>query len=55
MKTNMRYAVRATITDPEGKLIWTTDTVHSVDPTRFEQDLGRSIWFALVTARRLQA
>lgn len=40
LKTNMRYAVRATITDPEGKLIWTTDTVHSVDPTRFEQDLG---------------
>nr|WP_047167053.1 YbaY family lipoprotein [Sphingomonas sp. Y57] len=40
LKTNMRYAVRATITDPEGKLIWTTDAVHSVDPTRFEQDLG---------------
>ncbi|WP_243855566.1 YbaY family lipoprotein [Sphingobium vermicomposti] len=40
LKTNMRYAVRATITDPAGKLLWTTDTVHSVDPARFEQDLG---------------
>jgi putative lipoprotein len=40
LKTNMRYAVRATIADPAGKLLWTTDTVHSVDPTRFEQDLG---------------
>lgn len=28
------YAVRATITGPDGELQWTTDTVHPVDPTQ---------------------
>ncbi|MCB1649180.1 MAG: YbaY family lipoprotein [Pseudomonadales bacterium] len=42
LKTNMRYAVRATISSQSGSLLWTTDTVYPVDPdpTRLEQDLG---------------
>ncbi|MCB2050268.1 MAG: YbaY family lipoprotein [Novosphingobium sp.] len=40
LKTNMRYAVRATITDPSGRLEWTTDTVHMIDPDLMNQDLG---------------
>lgn len=40
LKTNMRYAVRATITDPFGRLAWTTDTVYPVEANVFEQNLG---------------
>ena len=35
-----RYAVRATIRDAAGALLWTTDTVHRVEPGRATQDLG---------------
>lgn len=40
VKTNLRYAVRATITAPSGRIAWTTDTVHLIDPTAMKQDLG---------------
>lgn len=40
IKPNMRYAVRATITDPAGNLMWTTDTVHMIDNAAPRQDLG---------------
>lgn len=40
LKTNMRYAMRATISNPSGQLAWTTDTVHSVDPEQRIQNLG---------------
>lgn len=40
IKTNMRYAVRATIRGADGALEWTTDTVHMIDPTQMTQDLG---------------
>lgn len=40
LKPNMRYAVRATIRDEQGKLLWTTDTVYLIDPVRSVQDLG---------------
>ncbi|MEZ5366847.1 MAG: META domain-containing protein [Bryobacterales bacterium] len=39
LKPNMRYVVRAVIRDPEGKLLWTTDTAYSVDPTKASQEL----------------
>jgi len=35
-----RYAVRAAINDPDGRLAWTTDTAHLIDPAQQEQDLG---------------
>ena len=40
LKTNMRYAVRATLRAPDGSLAWTTDTTHPIDPTLENQDLG---------------
>ena len=40
IKPNMRYAVRATITDPAGNLAWTTDTIHLIDNTAPRQDMG---------------
>jgi putative lipoprotein len=40
LKTNMRYAVRATINDLNGALLWTTDRVYSIEPKQPEQDLG---------------
>ncbi|MCB1021848.1 MAG: META domain-containing protein [Acidobacteria bacterium] len=39
LKPNMRYVVRAVIHDPEGGLLWTTDTAYSVDPTKASQEL----------------
>lgn len=35
-----RYSVRATIEDSDGGLLWTTDTVHIVEPGTADQDLG---------------
>lgn len=35
-----RYAVRGRITQPDGRLLWTTDEVHSVDPGKSKNDLG---------------
>jgi len=49
LKTNLRYAVRATIKTPDGELAWTTDTVYLVDPTLESQDLGLLL---LVRAKR---
>lgn len=40
IKTNMTYAVRATLTTPEGKLAWTTDTLHTINPSELNQNLG---------------
>ena len=40
LRPNMRYVVRATITDPSGHLAWTTDTVHQIDPAAMVQDMG---------------
>lgn len=40
LNTGNTYAVRAIIRDSDGKLRWTTDTVHPVDPTQTEVDLG---------------
>ena len=40
IRPNMRYAVRATITDPAGNLIWTTDTIHLIDNAAPRQDMG---------------
>ncbi|SDW03375.1 putative lipoprotein [Marinobacter mobilis] len=40
LQHNHRYAVRAAIRDANGRLLWTTDTVHSVDPTQSGADLG---------------
>lgn len=34
------YALRAAIRSPEGRLAWTTDTVHAIDPALRDQDLG---------------
>jgi len=35
-----RYAVRGTITDPNGELLWTTDTAYMVDAAKGLNDLG---------------
>jgi putative lipoprotein len=35
-----RYAVRGTILDALGRLLWTTDTTHLIDPTQGTSDLG---------------
>jgi len=35
-----RYAVRGTILDSLGRLLWTTDTTHLIDPTQAAIDLG---------------
>ena len=35
-----RYAVRGMLQDSDGNLVWTTDTVHMIDPSALEQDLG---------------
>ncbi|WP_338466802.1 YbaY family lipoprotein [Novosphingobium sp. ZN18A2] len=48
IKTNRRYAVRATITDPQGRLAWTSDRVYPVGTSAYEQDLGT---IALVRVR----
>lgn len=40
IKTNMTYAVRATIRGADGALEWTTDTVHTIDTEPLMQDLG---------------
>ncbi|MDX1459363.1 MAG: YbaY family lipoprotein [Marinobacter sp.] len=38
-----RYAVRATIHDARGQLMWTTDTVHVIDPTQTGAELGELV------------
>lgn len=38
-----RYAVRATIHDGHGTLMWTTDRVHAVDPVAATTDLGELV------------
>ncbi|MEP3331253.1 META domain-containing protein [Sedimentitalea sp.] len=40
LNTGNTYALRAIIRDSDGKLRWTTDTIHQVDPTQAEADLG---------------
>lgn len=40
LKPAGRYAFRATIEDPAGRLMWTTDSAHMVDPSATAQDLG---------------
>lgn len=40
LQHNHRYAVRAVIRDVRGNLLWTTDTVHSIDPQQSGADLG---------------
>lgn len=40
LKTNMRYAVRATISTSDGALAWSTDTSYPVNPSLPAQDLG---------------
>ena len=40
MQRNARYAVRATITGPDKRLSWTTDTVYLVNPAQMSQDIG---------------
>ncbi len=35
-----RYAIRGTIVDSMGRLQWTTDTTHLIDPTQSASDLG---------------
>lgn len=40
IKTNLRYAVRVTITGSDGRLAWTTDTAYPIDPSLNRQDLG---------------
>lgn len=37
------YAVRATLTDADGALRWTTDTVYPVDPAQPATDLGELV------------
>ena len=48
LERNGRYAVRATITGPDRRLAWTTDTVYPVYSNRINQDLGT---LQLVSAR----
>ncbi|MDC0662302.1 YbaY family lipoprotein [Marinobacter sp. SS21] len=45
-----RYAVRATIHDVRGQLLWTTDTVHAIDPAQSGADLGELV-LVRVTSR----
>lgn len=40
LKTNMRYVMRATISTPDGRLAWTTDTSHPVSTEQPVQNLG---------------
>lgn len=40
LQDNHRYAVRAVIRDVNGNLLWTTDTVHGIDPQQQGADLG---------------
>ena len=40
LRSGRRYSVRGTITNAEGELLWTTDTVHSVDINMPIADLG---------------
>lgn len=40
MTSGRTYALRATIHDNTGKLRWTTDSVHPVDPEQAQSDLG---------------
>ena len=40
LKPRMRYSVSGTIRDSRGNLLWTTDTVHSVDPVSPVSDMG---------------
>lgn len=40
LQSNHRYAVRVTLHDALGNLAWTTDSVHQIDNTALEQDLG---------------
>jgi heat shock protein HslJ/uncharacterized lipoprotein YbaY len=35
-----QYSVRATISGPDGRLLWTTDTAHTIDPAETSIDLG---------------
>ena len=40
LQPRRRYSLRATISDPAGQLIWTTDTARIVDPQQAVNDLG---------------
>ena len=40
LKPRMRYSVSGTIRDSRGNLLWTTDTMHSVDPVSPAGDMG---------------
>ncbi len=40
LKPRMRYSVSGTIRDSRGNLLWTTDTMHSVDPVSPASDMG---------------
>lgn len=40
LEERRRYAVRGTLHGPDGRLLWTTDTVHPVDPEEVANDLG---------------
>ncbi len=40
LQSHGRYSVRATISDPDGRLLWTTDSVYLIDPGLRSQDLG---------------
>ena len=39
LDTRMTYSVRASIADPHGKLLWTSDAAHRIDPSAIAQEL----------------
>lgn len=40
LESNRRYALRGTLQDANGQLLWTTDSAHMVDPAEKKHDLG---------------
>ncbi|MEZ5997966.1 MAG: YbaY family lipoprotein [Hyphomonas sp.] len=51
LPANGRYTVRGTISDPGGKLLWTTDTSNPVTPGNGDTDLGMLVLVSAAPAR----